>query len=204
MGTCSHTDPPDVFKMAEEWLRARGVPEERWPGMRFRHAENTPGEQAQHQAEVASQRPLPEADQQGAGQQTLEVLEWLEHLPEDADVEPDPLAASDRLQARIELAAGGGRAGAESLFQRSGELGAKRPIRLDLGWAELTIAILTAPAKGAFFHPGPIDQLGLLIPGADQLSQDHGSDPDDDAPGDRPAGPARRPPHGCSQDSCTR
>ena len=43
MGTCAHTDPPDVFKRAEEWLRARGVPEEQWPGMRFRHAENTPG-----------------------------------------------------------------------------------------------------------------------------------------------------------------
>ena len=29
---------------AEEWLRSKGVPEERWPGMRFRHAENTPGQ----------------------------------------------------------------------------------------------------------------------------------------------------------------
>ena len=30
--------------MAEAWLRDRGVPEERWNGMKFRHSENTPGE----------------------------------------------------------------------------------------------------------------------------------------------------------------
>ena len=45
MGNCAHADPPDVMKRAEEWLNARGVPQERWPGMRFRHAENTPGGQ---------------------------------------------------------------------------------------------------------------------------------------------------------------
>jgi hypothetical protein len=43
MGNCAHSDPPDVFKLAEEWLRARGVPQEQWPGMRIRHGENTPG-----------------------------------------------------------------------------------------------------------------------------------------------------------------
>jgi len=30
--------------MAEAWLRERGVPAEQWPGLKFRHAENTPGE----------------------------------------------------------------------------------------------------------------------------------------------------------------
>jgi len=30
--------------MAEAWLQERGVPPERWPGLKFRHAENTPGE----------------------------------------------------------------------------------------------------------------------------------------------------------------
>ena len=40
---CAHADPPDVFKRAEEWLAQRGVPQEQWPGMRIRHAENTPG-----------------------------------------------------------------------------------------------------------------------------------------------------------------
>jgi hypothetical protein len=30
--------------MAESWLRDRGVPEERWGGLKFRHSENTPGE----------------------------------------------------------------------------------------------------------------------------------------------------------------
>src|SRR5438034_887692 len=40
MGNCAHADPPDIIKRAEEWLRARGVPEEQWPGTRIRHAEN--------------------------------------------------------------------------------------------------------------------------------------------------------------------
>jgi hypothetical protein len=43
MGNCAHSDPPDIFKRAEEWLHTRGVPQEQWPGMRIRHAENTPG-----------------------------------------------------------------------------------------------------------------------------------------------------------------
>ena len=30
------------MERAEEWLRAKGIPPERWSGMRFRHAENTP------------------------------------------------------------------------------------------------------------------------------------------------------------------
>ena len=41
---CAHSDPPDVMKKAEEWLRGRGVPEPQWAGMRFAHAENTPGD----------------------------------------------------------------------------------------------------------------------------------------------------------------
>ena len=41
---CDHANPPDIMLKAEEWLRSKGVPEERWPGMRFRHAENTPGQ----------------------------------------------------------------------------------------------------------------------------------------------------------------
>ncbi len=28
---------------AEAWLRERGIPDERWTGMKVRHAENTPG-----------------------------------------------------------------------------------------------------------------------------------------------------------------
>ena len=43
MGNCAHSDPPEVFERAEEWLRARGIPPEQWPGMRIRHGENTPG-----------------------------------------------------------------------------------------------------------------------------------------------------------------
>jgi len=41
---CSHTGPPDIMQRAEEWLRGRGVPPEKWAGMKFRHGENTPGE----------------------------------------------------------------------------------------------------------------------------------------------------------------
>jgi len=41
---CSHTDPPDIMRKAEEWLRERGVSEDRWTGMKIRHAENTPGQ----------------------------------------------------------------------------------------------------------------------------------------------------------------
>ncbi|HUJ13479.1 MAG TPA: hypothetical protein VL284_06765 [Thermoanaerobaculia bacterium] len=40
--SCEHIDPPEVMERAEQWLRARGVPREKWAGMRFRHAENTP------------------------------------------------------------------------------------------------------------------------------------------------------------------
>ena len=42
--SCSHTDPPDIMRKAEEWLRVHGIPEEQWPGKKFRHAENTPGQ----------------------------------------------------------------------------------------------------------------------------------------------------------------
>ena len=30
------------MERAEEWLRGRGVPPEKWSGLRIRHAENTP------------------------------------------------------------------------------------------------------------------------------------------------------------------
>jgi hypothetical protein len=39
---CDHADGPVVMQLAEEWLRERGIPQEKWSGMRFRHAENTP------------------------------------------------------------------------------------------------------------------------------------------------------------------
>lgn len=42
---CAHSDPPDVMARAEEWLAKRGIPAERWGGMKIRHAENTPGGQ---------------------------------------------------------------------------------------------------------------------------------------------------------------
>ena len=41
---CDHANPPDIMRKAEEWLRSKGVPEERWSGMKFRHVENTPGQ----------------------------------------------------------------------------------------------------------------------------------------------------------------
>ncbi len=40
---CDHTDPPVVMERAEAWLRQRGIPQEKWGGMRIRHSENTPG-----------------------------------------------------------------------------------------------------------------------------------------------------------------
>jgi hypothetical protein len=42
---CAHTDPPVVMERAEAWLRERGLPPEKWGGLRIRHAENTPGAQ---------------------------------------------------------------------------------------------------------------------------------------------------------------
>lgn len=30
------------MERAEEWLRGRGIPREKWSGMRIRHSENTP------------------------------------------------------------------------------------------------------------------------------------------------------------------
>lgn len=43
MTRCSHADPPEIMRKAEDWLRDQGVSDERWPGMKIRHAENTPG-----------------------------------------------------------------------------------------------------------------------------------------------------------------
>jgi hypothetical protein len=37
---CDHVGAPELIEMAEEHLRARGVPEVSWPGRRFRHSEN--------------------------------------------------------------------------------------------------------------------------------------------------------------------
>ena len=39
---CDHLQPQDLMTMAEEWLRERAVPGERWGGVRVRHGENTP------------------------------------------------------------------------------------------------------------------------------------------------------------------
>ncbi|HUP48203.1 MAG TPA: hypothetical protein VNA04_05365 [Thermoanaerobaculia bacterium] len=43
MSSCTHTNPPEVMTMAEIWLREQGLPEDGWPGLTVRHAENTPG-----------------------------------------------------------------------------------------------------------------------------------------------------------------
>jgi hypothetical protein len=37
---CDHIGGPELIAMAEEHLRARGVAEAEWPGLRFRWAEN--------------------------------------------------------------------------------------------------------------------------------------------------------------------
>jgi hypothetical protein len=39
---CDHSDPPVVMERAEAWLRERGIPPEKWSGLRIRLAENTP------------------------------------------------------------------------------------------------------------------------------------------------------------------
>jgi hypothetical protein len=39
---CDHLQPQDLMQKAEEWLRERGIGEERWPGTRVLHGENTP------------------------------------------------------------------------------------------------------------------------------------------------------------------
>ena len=41
---CTHKGPPEIITMAESWLHDQGISEDRWPGMKIRHAENTPGE----------------------------------------------------------------------------------------------------------------------------------------------------------------
>ena len=41
--SCDHKGPVEIMSMAEAWLREQGLPEERWPGITVRHAENTPG-----------------------------------------------------------------------------------------------------------------------------------------------------------------
>ena len=40
---CEHKGPVEIMAMAEEWLREQGISEERWSGLKVRHAENTPG-----------------------------------------------------------------------------------------------------------------------------------------------------------------
>jgi hypothetical protein len=37
---CDHAGGPEVIQMAEAHLRGTGVPESRWPGLRFRWSEN--------------------------------------------------------------------------------------------------------------------------------------------------------------------
>ena len=39
---CDHTGPAELMEMAESHLRESAVDAERWPGLRFRFAENTP------------------------------------------------------------------------------------------------------------------------------------------------------------------
>lgn len=43
MSRCAHSDPPDIMRKAEVWLRESGIPESEWTGKKIRHAENTPG-----------------------------------------------------------------------------------------------------------------------------------------------------------------
>lgn len=40
---CDHKGGPELIEMAEEHLRKEGVPETRWPGLRFRWSENLEG-----------------------------------------------------------------------------------------------------------------------------------------------------------------
>jgi hypothetical protein len=40
---CDHKGPVEIMAMAEELLRAQGIAPEKWPGLKVRHAENTPG-----------------------------------------------------------------------------------------------------------------------------------------------------------------
>ncbi|HVG23364.1 MAG TPA: hypothetical protein VND45_04360 [Thermoanaerobaculia bacterium] len=40
---CDHIGGPELIEMAEQHLREQGVPAERWPGLRFRWAENLTG-----------------------------------------------------------------------------------------------------------------------------------------------------------------
>ena len=37
---CDHVGAPELIEMAEEHLRARGLPAAGWTGRRFRHSEN--------------------------------------------------------------------------------------------------------------------------------------------------------------------
>lgn len=40
---CDHLQPEDVMRMAESWLRERGIAGDVWPGAHVYHGENTPG-----------------------------------------------------------------------------------------------------------------------------------------------------------------
>ena len=40
---CDHAGGPELIEMAEKHLRGEGVPVDRWPGLRFRWAENLTG-----------------------------------------------------------------------------------------------------------------------------------------------------------------
>jgi hypothetical protein len=37
---CDHTGGPELIEMAETYLHQNGIPEVRWPGLRFRWSEN--------------------------------------------------------------------------------------------------------------------------------------------------------------------
>jgi hypothetical protein len=43
MANCEHKGPVEIMTIAEAWLREQNIADDRWAGIKVRHAENTPG-----------------------------------------------------------------------------------------------------------------------------------------------------------------
>ena len=155
-------------------------------------AEDPPSQQSQHQAQIAGDAFLAEAQDQRPGNQLLEALQRLEHLTEDPNVESHPLPAADGRQPRVQAFARRGHPRPERFGQERLELGRDRPVGLLLARVPGQVRRLATAVERDLLHPLPIDQPGGLLPRTDELAEDHSPNADGDPPGHGAADPPGR------------
>jgi len=108
------------------------------------------------------------------------------------DIEAHPLPPADRRQARVQAGTRQGGAGTQRVREQRLEIGGDRIVGIHDGSIDREILALATARQGDLFHLRPVDQLGRLLAGTDQLPQHHGSDADREAPGHGAAGASSR------------